>query len=131
MQTLAPKYEQLAKVFAGESNVLIAKVDATENQELATTYGVKGYPTIKFFPAGSDKVQDYEGGRELADFVTFLNENAGTHRALDGSLLASAGRIPALDEIVFHNRHRFYRRANRDKILQLDRHHLARSNCSQ
>jgi protein disulfide-isomerase A6 len=35
-QTLAPKYEQLAKVFAGEADVVIANVDATENNELAT-----------------------------------------------------------------------------------------------
>jgi hypothetical protein len=35
-QSLAPKYEQLAKVFAGEADVVIANVDATENNELAT-----------------------------------------------------------------------------------------------
>ena len=36
LQTLAPKYEELAKVFAGEADVVIANVDATENNELAT-----------------------------------------------------------------------------------------------
>ena len=30
----------------------VAKIDATENQELASRFGVKGYPTIKFFKAG-------------------------------------------------------------------------------
>lgn len=35
-KSLAPKYEQLAKAFAGESEVVIAKVDATEEQDLAS-----------------------------------------------------------------------------------------------
>lgn len=32
---LAPKYEELAKVFAGDKNVVIAKLDATEYGEIA------------------------------------------------------------------------------------------------
>jgi hypothetical protein len=39
MQSLAPKYEKLANVFAGESSkVVIAKVDATEEEGLAARY---------------------------------------------------------------------------------------------
>ena len=37
LQSLAPKYEELAKIFAGESGVLIGKVDATEEESLAKT----------------------------------------------------------------------------------------------
>lgn len=33
---LAPKYEKLGKVFAGESDIVIGKVDATEEDELAS-----------------------------------------------------------------------------------------------
>ena len=33
-QTLNPIYEKLANVFAGDKNVLIGKVDATEHEEL-------------------------------------------------------------------------------------------------
>jgi protein disulfide-isomerase A6 len=46
--------------------VKVAKIDATENQELASRFGVKGYPTIKFFKAGQkddSSAIDYEGGR--------------------------------------------------------------------
>jgi hypothetical protein len=35
---LAPKYEELANIFSGESDVVIAKVDATEEEELAARY---------------------------------------------------------------------------------------------
>ena len=35
-KTLAPKYEKLAEVFAGDKEVLIAKVDATEEEGLGT-----------------------------------------------------------------------------------------------
>ncbi len=99
-KSLAPKYEELAKIFAGEKSVVVAKVDATVESSLAEKFEVKGYPTIKWFPAGSDTPIDYEGGREVEDFVTFINENAGTKRNADGSLLEDAGRVQALDDII-------------------------------
>lgn len=97
---LAPKYEKLAQVFAGEKDVLIAKVDATEEGDLAKRYDVQGYPTIKFFPAGSSEPVNYEKGREVEDMVNFINENAGTQRLPTGGLLPSAGRVAGLDEII-------------------------------
>ncbi len=97
---LAPKYEKLANIFASDSEVLIAKVDATEESELGNKYEIRGYPTIKYFPAGSAVPEDYQGGREVEDFVEFLNQNAGTQRNPDGSLKGTAGRIAALDEVI-------------------------------
>lgn len=79
----------------------MAKVDADKHRDLAGKYGVSGYPTIKFFPRGADKeAQDYNGGREVEDFVSFLNERAGTFRTADGGLTAEAGRVEELDELV-------------------------------
>lgn len=97
---LAPKYEQVANIFAGDSEVLIAKVDATEEEELAQKFEVRGYPTIKFFPGGANALEDYQGGREVEDFVEFLNNRAGTQRNADGSLKSTAGRIAALDDAI-------------------------------
>jgi protein disulfide-isomerase A1 len=39
---------------------------------------IRGFPTLKFFPAGSRKadVLDYEGARDLAGMTEFLKENA-------------------------------------------------------
>ncbi len=51
---LAPKYEVLGNKFraAGDSNVVIAKMDATENDITMAGLAVDGYPTLYFFPAG-------------------------------------------------------------------------------
>jgi protein disulfide-isomerase A6 len=98
---LAPTWEKLGNVFVNDNNIVIAKVDATENQDLASKYEVKGYPTIKFFPSGASKqAEPYEGGRNLNNFVDFINERCGTRRNEDGSLKKSAGRIVELDTLA-------------------------------
>jgi protein disulfide-isomerase A6 len=63
-------------------------------------YGVTGYPTLKFFPAGSSEPEAYEGARELEALVSFVNSKAGTLRRADGSLLPTAGRVEALDALI-------------------------------
>jgi protein disulfide-isomerase A6 len=97
---LAPKYEKLAQIFAGEPDVLIAKVDATEESALGDRYEVQGYPTLKFFPAGSSQPENYEGAREVDALVEFINSKVGTQRNADGSLKATAGRVAALDSVL-------------------------------
>jgi len=101
-KTLAPTWETLAENFETEANVLIAKVDADAEtgKGTAAEYGVSGYPTIKFFPAGSTTAEDYTGGRSEEDLVAFLNEKAGTHRAVGGGVDSTAGTVEALDSIV-------------------------------
>lgn len=90
----------MANNFAGEKDVVIAKVDATEYGDLATKYDVSGYPTLKFFAAGSSEATDYSGAREVEDMTNFINEKAGTARTADGTLLPTAGRVAALDAVV-------------------------------
>lgn len=81
--------------------VVIAKVDCTEERDIGTRFEVSGYPTIKYFPAGASKEpQAYQGAREVKDFVEFINKEAGTERTAEGGLLASAGRVAALDALV-------------------------------
>lgn len=105
-KSLAPKYEQLAKAFAGESEVVIAKVDATEEQDLASRFEIGGYPTLKFFPAGSAEGEPYEGQREVEAMVDFINSRAGTLRNSDGTLKPSAGRVASLDELIVSAGHK-------------------------
>jgi len=96
---LAPIYEKLAAVFANEPNVVIANVDADKHSELGRKYDVSGFPTIKFF--GKDnKIEDYEAGRELSDFVAYINEKVGTQRKDDGKLHSNAGTFPALNTLA-------------------------------
>lgn len=101
-KNLAPTWESLANTFANEPNVVIAKVDADNENSKATAneYGVTSYPTIKFFPKGSTTAEDYSGGRSEEAFVKFLNEKTGTHRAAGGGVDATAGTIEALDAVV-------------------------------
>lgn len=101
-KSLAPTWETLARDFASEPTVVIAKVDseAPNAKAIAEEQEIKSYPTIKFFPKGSTTPEAYMGGRTEKDFVSFINEKAGTHRAVGGGLDTMAGRIPALDELV-------------------------------
>jgi len=99
-KTLAPIYEKLATAFASEPDVVIAKLDATAEKKKAEEYGVSGYPTLKWFPKDNKKGKDYDGGRDLGAFITYLNENAGPERTNDGGFLPSAGIIADLKDIV-------------------------------
>lgn len=60
---LAPEYEKAAKELSNRTPPIpLAKVDATAESELATRFGVSGYPTLKIFRKG--KAFDYNGPRE-------------------------------------------------------------------
>lgn len=101
-KTLAPTWEDLATTFVNDKNVLIAKVDAEAPNSKATAeqQGVKSYPTIKWFPAGSKEPVAYESGRTEQAFVDWINEHAGTHRVVGGGLDAVAGTVESLDTLV-------------------------------
>ncbi|KAJ3330761.1 hypothetical protein HDU76_004934 [Blyttiomyces sp. JEL0837] len=74
---LAPVYEDLADSYAKEKGLIIAKVDADAHKELGGRFDVKGFPTLKWFPKGSTKPEDYEGGRDLDAFVKFIGDKTG------------------------------------------------------
>ncbi|CAK5269157.1 unnamed protein product [Mycena citricolor] len=101
-KAMKPAYEKVAAAFKPESNCVVANVDGDDqkNKDLATKYGVSGFPTIKFFPKGSSVPEAYDGGRSEADFVKFLNEKCGTARAVGGGLTDQAGRLPAFDALA-------------------------------
>jgi len=71
-KSLAPKYDELAKKLKKESNIVIAKMDATEN-DVPSQYQVQGFPTLYFAPKNSKQnPRKYEGGREVDDFIKYL-----------------------------------------------------------
>lgn len=52
-------------------------MDVTGQKELGQRFGITGFPTFKFFPAGDEaEVEAYDGGRDLDSFVKFLNTKA-------------------------------------------------------
>lgn len=75
---LAPILDELAEGLKDVKTLVIAKMDATQN-DAPKEYKARGYPTLHFFPAGSKKGVAYEAGRTKEDFVKFFKENA-THK---------------------------------------------------
>jgi len=99
-KSLAPVYEVVATSLAGDSHVVVAKVDADKHRSLGERFGVTGFPTLKFFPKGDKAGEDYKGGRTASDFVTFFNERSGTQRIVGGGFTDSAGRVASLDALA-------------------------------
>ena len=55
---LAPAYEEVGRAFDNVDSVLIAKVDADSERDLGSRFGVRGFPTLKFFPKGSTEPEE-------------------------------------------------------------------------
>jgi len=90
---LAPEYAIAAeKLKKNDPPVLLANVDATVDGELASRFGVKGYPTLKIFRRGS--VSDYGGPRDANGIVSYMEKQAGA----SAKPLASADAVTAFIE---------------------------------
>ncbi|KAE9611837.1 putative protein disulfide-isomerase [Lupinus albus] len=72
-KSLAPIYLKVATAFKLEEDVGIANLDADKYRDLAGKYDVSGFSTLKFFPKNNKAGEEYGGGRDLDDFVAFIN----------------------------------------------------------
>jgi len=70
---LAPIWDQLGEAYKDSSDFVIAKMDSTANEVEGVT--IRSFPTIKYFPKGSDEVIDFEGDRTLEVFKKFVDSN--------------------------------------------------------
>jgi hypothetical protein len=77
---MAPAYEEVSGIFKPSDPVVVAEVNCDEHKDLCSRFGVRGYPTLKWFDAGSSDPTDYAGGRSVEDFVAAINEKVGTSR---------------------------------------------------
>jgi len=75
---LAPTWDKLGENYKDSETVVIAKMDSTANE--LEDVKVQGFPTIKLFKKGDNKVIDYNGERTLDGLVKFI-ESDGVHGA--------------------------------------------------
>ncbi|XP_073032446.1 protein disulfide isomerase-like 1-4 [Primulina eburnea] len=73
-QALAPEYAEAAAELKDEE-VVLAKIDATEETELAQKFDVQGFPTLYFFVDGIQK--PYTGHRTKDSIVSWLKKKIG------------------------------------------------------
>lgn len=100
-KALAPEYAKAAGMLKSEgSDVRLGKVDATEESELAQEFGVRGYPTIKFFKGGEKtNPKEYSAGRQADDIVNWLKKRTGP-AAATLSDITQAESLIADNEVV-------------------------------
>merc|ERR1719181_1447261 len=100
---MKPDWDKLGKDFTDSATVVIGDVDCTEdkNKALCSKYGVKGYPTIKYFSGSTAATGDaYQGGRTYADLKKFADENLGPSCGPANLDLCSAGDKEKLEKFM-------------------------------
>ena len=79
-KALEPEYEMAAQQIGSRdpaSEIKLAKVDATEEPDLAKRFDVGGYPTLKFFKNHATEGLEYGGGRTKDEIITWLDKKSG------------------------------------------------------
>ncbi len=86
---LAPIWDQLGEKYADSDSIVIAKMDSTANE--LEDIKIQGFPTIKLFQKGENKVVDYNGERTLEGFTKFLESGGKDGAAFEGEEDEEAG----------------------------------------
>jgi protein disulfide-isomerase A6 len=75
---MKPAWDKLGLEFKESESVTIADVDCTVYRDICDKYGVRGFPTIKYFTAATAATGDsYDGGRDFAALHKFALESLG------------------------------------------------------
>ncbi|KAI0494393.1 hypothetical protein KFK09_024529 [Dendrobium nobile] len=77
---LEPEYEKAASILSKhDPPIVLAKVNANEeiNKDLASTHGVRGFPTLKILRNEGKNIQDYKGPRDADGIVEYLKKQVG------------------------------------------------------
>lgn len=73
---LAPEYKKAADILKERgSNVVLAKVDATAETDIADKHGVREYPTLTLFR--NQKPEKFTGGRSAESIVEWIDKMTG------------------------------------------------------
>ena len=94
---MKPDWDSLGETFASSNKVVIADVDCTAGgKSLCEKYGVRGYPTIKYFNPPDEEGEDYKGGRDLAALKKFAETELGPGCSVDAKENCSEAQLKEL-----------------------------------
>jgi len=72
---MKPAYDKLGAEYESSSSVVIGDVDCTVEQDLCSSKGVSGYPTIKYYTSETGKEgKDYNSGRDYDGLKKFVQD---------------------------------------------------------
>lgn len=98
---MKPAWTQLEGEFASSKSVLIGNVDCTVEQDVCSKFGVRGYPTIKYFTGATAADGDsYEGGRDFDALKKFADENLGPSCGVNNKDLCKPEDLEKLEEAL-------------------------------
>jgi len=66
-----PEWNEAASSLKKEKNIRFGRINCDEHKATCGNYGIRGYPTIKWFANGQN--EDYQGGRDRNAFVGFVD----------------------------------------------------------
>lgn len=94
---MKPDWDSLGSTYADSTKVLIGDVDCTAaGKPLCDKYGVRGYPTIKYFNPPDEDGEDYKGGRDLPALKKFVDTELGPGCSVDSKENCSAEQLAEL-----------------------------------
>lgn len=96
---MKPAWDSLGDEFADSKTVVIGDVDCTVHKELCGKFGVKGYPTVKYFSGSTGPTGDsYDGARDLESLKKFASENLGPSCGADNKDLCDDEQLAVIAE---------------------------------
>ena len=98
---MKPDWDSLASTYESSKTVVIADVDCTAaGKPICDKYGVRGYPTIKFFNPPDEEGEDYKGGRDLPALKKFVDTELGPGCSVDQQENCSAEQLAELKTYI-------------------------------
>jgi len=98
---MKPDWDSLSADYADSKKVIIADVDCTAaGKPLCDKYGVRGYPTIKYFNPPDEEGEDYKGGRDLPALKKFVESDLGPGCSVDAKENCSEEQLKELQQYV-------------------------------
>jgi len=94
---MKPDWDSLSADYADSKKVIVADVDCTAaGKPLCDKFGVRGYPTIKYFNPPDEEGEDYKGGRDLPALKKFVESDLGPGCSVDAKENCSEEQLKEL-----------------------------------